>query len=77
MKLSEFTGNGHRMQNEDNKLAMPEQGIFMICDGVGGQANGEVASRLCCESFKDFFGNNIAAVDKKSETGTYHHRSEI
>jgi PPM family protein phosphatase len=65
MKLSEFTGNGRRVQNEDNKLVMQEQGIFMICDGVGGHAKGEVASRLCCESFKDFFENNIGPINIK------------
>lgn len=63
MNVSEFTGNGKRRTNEDSKLVMPAQGIFMVCDGVGGQANGEVASRICCESIRDYFSGTNPVVD--------------
>ena len=32
--------------NEDAYLANSDQGLFVVCDGLGGAAAGEVASRL-------------------------------
>ena len=34
-----------RAHNEDAFLADPDLGLFIVCDGVGGRARGEVASR--------------------------------
>ena len=34
-----------REQNEDAYLADPALGLFIVCDGVGGRASGEIASR--------------------------------
>ncbi len=42
-----------RSQNEDALLALPESGIYVVADGVGGRACGEVASALCVESFRE------------------------
>ena len=35
-----------RKQNEDTFALAPEQGLLVVCDGMGGTAFGEVASRL-------------------------------
>jgi PPM family protein phosphatase len=41
-----------RKGNEDALLADPERGIFLVADGVGGRAAGEVASALVVETFQ-------------------------
>ena len=33
-----------RPVNEDRALALPDRGLFVVCDGVGGHNSGEVAS---------------------------------
>lgn len=45
---------GERMNNEDAVFpASPTKNdiVFLVCDGVGGQAKGEMASKLICEHF--------------------------
>lgn len=41
-----------RDNNEDYYLTCPEQGLWVVADGVGGQEAGEVASRITCETIK-------------------------
>jgi len=40
-----------RHANQDACAALPELGAFVVCDGIGGAAAGEVASRLATEAF--------------------------
>ena len=54
---------GRRDNNEDsiypNKYTEnPVEGLFMVCDGVGGNEKGEVASSLACQSFADYLADN-------------------
>lgn len=51
-----------RDNNEDNFLADPENGIFVVADGVGGRAAGEVASALAVETFQQAAGTLREAV---------------
>ena len=39
-----------RENNEDSLRLDPELNLFVVCDGMGGQASGEVASRLAAET---------------------------
>jgi protein phosphatase len=43
-----------RKHNEDNFLVDPELGLFVVADGLGGHAAGEVASRIVVDKIGDF-----------------------
>lgn len=44
-----------RTHNEDRFLLQPEDGLFVVCDGMGGHASGEVASQLAVDQISNFF----------------------
>ena len=39
-----------RSNNEDNFVARPEVGVWMVADGAGGHAHGEVASKMLADA---------------------------
>ena len=39
----------HRANNEDNFSVVPELGLFVLSDGMGGEAAGELASKIAVE----------------------------
>lgn len=58
---------GQRENNEDAVYpifgkATASDKLFLVCDGVGGAAKGEVASQLATQSFSDFFKKNAFEV---------------
>ena len=39
-----------RSNNEDNYYALPDHGLFLVCDGMGGHNAGEVASAMAIDT---------------------------
>lgn len=44
----------HRKHNEDSYLCNPQEKLFLIADGIGGQAAGETASSLAIRNVEEF-----------------------
>jgi len=44
-----------RSHNEDCYLVQPEDHLYVVCDGMGGHASGEIASQLACDEIGAFF----------------------
>ena len=45
-----------RKNNEDNYLALPDQGLFVVADGMGGHNAGEVASQIAVDTLAEVAG---------------------
>ncbi|MEC4853347.1 MAG: serine/threonine phosphatase [Jaaginema sp. PMC 1079.18] len=82
-----YTDIGHqRDHNEDNfgiEIATQKQenvlgrtlkarGLYVVCDGMGGHAAGEVASALAVESLQDYFREHWPEGDRLPDRETIH-----
>lgn len=45
----------HRGNNEDNFFVLPEHNLYIVADGMGGHASGEVASLLAVRTMANYF----------------------
>src|SRR6202522_3549198 len=44
-----------RTHNEDNFSVLEESGLYIVADGMGGHASGEVASKMAVDAMQEFF----------------------
>ncbi len=64
-----YTDKGSRPTNQDAYFESDK--FFIVCDGVGGNAYGDIASKLACTALSDFFKTNAfskAHFDKAFES---------
>lgn len=66
-----------RSQNEDAMFANPDHGVFLVADGVGGRAAGEVASALTVATFEDHAQDLRRAVSRYAANPEWSTRNEV
>jgi len=57
-----------RNHNEDNFSVLEESGLYIVADGMGGHASGEVASKMAVDALREFF---TATADDPERTWPY------
>src|SRR3954452_4221194 len=64
IKFAALTDVGRvRDQNEDNFLVDKKLGLFVVCDGMGGHAAGEVASALAVRTVHDELKKQVDLIE--------------
>ena len=57
-----------RNHNEDNFSVLEDSGLYIVADGMGGHASGEVASKMAVDALQEFF---TATADDPERTWPY------
>src|SRR5579864_355601 len=52
-----------RKNNEDNFGYDLRHGIFVVCDGMGGQQAGELASKIAVDTILEYYGHEQSTTD--------------
>jgi PPM family protein phosphatase len=64
-----------RHSNEDACAALPEHSAFIVCDGMGGAAAGEVASHLATDAFLNSLSQSNPCRPRLRRTASANHGS--
>ena len=65
MEIFEYSNKGQREVNQDyvvHRGLSPDSAIFVVADGMGGYAHGEVASKVVSDSIVDFVESNLGKL---------------
>ena len=66
-----------RPHNEDAMHADGDNGVFVVADGVGGRAAGEVASSLTVDTVRLASSKLVSLLDAYEVDGDWHHRNKV
>jgi serine/threonine protein phosphatase PrpC len=66
-----------RDHNEDSIFIDEEVGLYVVADGMGGHAAGEVASATAVDVLKEEFKENAGLIESYQSEGPYEVREQV